>query len=126
MTQATDIRRGSPPDDAGGPMRPPFPYYGAKARIAPWIVGLMPREHRVYVEPFAGSAAVLFARQRPAAHEVLNDLDGNVTTFFRVLREREAELIRVLTLTPTAGRSTGRPPWSARTSTTWNGRAASS
>ncbi|WP_329291349.1 DNA adenine methylase [Streptomyces pseudovenezuelae] len=100
MTQATDIRRGSPPDDAGGPMRPPFPYYGAKARIAPWIVGLMPREHRVYVEPFAGSAAVLFARQRPAAHEVLNDLDGNVTTFFRVLREREAELIRVLTLTP--------------------------
>jgi DNA adenine methylase len=60
----------------------------------------MPREHRVYVEPFAGSAAVLFARPRPAAHEVLNDLDGNVVTFFRVLRDREAELVRALTLTP--------------------------
>ncbi|MEU2719384.1 DNA adenine methylase [Streptomyces smyrnaeus] len=95
MTQPTDIRR-----PAGGSMRPPFPYYGAKARLAPWIVGLLPREHRVYVEPFAGSAAVLFARQRPAAHEVLNDLDGNVTTFFRVLRDREAELVRALTLTP--------------------------
>lgn len=81
-------------------MRPPFPYYGAKARIAPWIVGHMPREHRVYVEPFAGSAAVLFARPRPAAHEVLNDLDGNVTTFFRVLRDRESDLVRALTLTP--------------------------
>lgn len=81
-------------------MRPAFPYYGAKGRLAPWIVGLMPREHRVYVEPFAGSAAVLFARPRPAAHEVLNDLDGNVTTFFRVLRDREGDLVRALTLTP--------------------------
>ncbi|MFE2747355.1 DNA adenine methylase [Streptomyces scopuliridis] len=81
-------------------MKPPFPYYGAKARIAPWLVGHMPNEHRVYVEPFAGSAAVLFARSRPATHEVLNDLDGNVVTFFRVLRDREDELVRVLTLTP--------------------------
>lgn len=100
MTQPALIRRGSPPTFAGAATRPPFPYYGAKARIAPWIVGLMPREHRVYVEPFAGSAAVLFARQRPAPHEVLNDLDGNVTTFFRVLRDREEALIRALTLTP--------------------------
>jgi DNA adenine methylase len=81
-------------------MRPPFPYYGAKARLAPWIVGLLPEQHRVYVEPFAGSAAVLFARPRAAAHEVLNDLDGNVTTFFRVLRDREEDLVRALTLTP--------------------------
>ncbi|MCU8589344.1 DNA adenine methylase [Streptomyces sp. A13(2022)] len=81
-------------------MKPPFPYYGAKGRLAPWIVGLLPREHRVYVEPFAGSAAVLFARSRPATHEILNDLDGNVATFFRVLRDRERELVRALTLTP--------------------------
>ncbi|WP_329032218.1 DNA adenine methylase [Streptomyces sp. NBC_01725] len=81
-------------------MKPPFPYYGAKGRIAPWLVGHMPRDHRVYVEPFAGSAAVLFARPRPAVHEVLNDIDGNVTTFFRVLRDREQDLVRVLTLTP--------------------------
>ncbi|MFD5663414.1 DNA adenine methylase [Streptomyces anthocyanicus] len=81
-------------------MKPAFPYYGAKGRLAPWIVGHMPREHRVYVEPFAGSAAVLFARPRPAAHEVLNDLDGNVVTFFRMLRDREQDLVRALTLTP--------------------------
>lgn len=80
-------------------MKPPFPYYGAKARIAPWLAGHMPA-HRVYVEPFAGSAAVLFARSRPAVHEVLNDLDSNVTTFFRVLREQHDELVRVLALTP--------------------------
>ncbi|GAA2110726.1 DNA adenine methylase [Streptomyces synnematoformans] len=80
-------------------MRPPFSYYGSKMRLAPWIAGLMPA-HRVYVEPFAGSAAVLFARHRAAPHEVLNDLDGNVTTFFRVLRDREQDLVRQLTLTP--------------------------
>jgi DNA adenine methylase len=43
--------------------------------------------HRVYVEPFFGSGAVLFAKV-PTSHEVVNDLDGNVVCFFRVLRER--------------------------------------
>jgi DNA adenine methylase len=81
-------------------LRPPVPYYGSKARMAPWICGLMP-EHRTYVEPFAGSAAVLWAKH-PAPVEVINDLDENVTTFFRVLRDQPDELGRVLTLTPYA------------------------
>lgn len=81
-------------------MRPAFPYYGAKGRLAPWIVSLMPA-HRVYVEPFCGSAAVLLAK-RPAPHEVINDLDSNVTTFFRVLRDRADELQRACQLTPYA------------------------
>lgn len=81
-------------------MRPPFPYYGSKGRLAGWITDLMP-EHRVYVEPFAGSAAVLFAKA-PAAIEIINDLDGNVINFFRTLREREAELVRALRFTPYA------------------------
>jgi DNA adenine methylase len=81
-------------------MRPPFPYYGAKGRLAGQIVDLIPR-HRVYVEPFAGSAAVLFAKA-PAPVEVVNDLDRNVTTFFRVLRDTPDALIRSLRLTPYA------------------------
>lgn len=79
-------------------MKPPFPYYGSKGRLASRIVDLMPR-HRVYVEPFAGSAAVLFAKA-PAPVEIVNDLDRNVITFFRVLRTREADLARALRLTP--------------------------
>ncbi|MCX4911900.1 DNA adenine methylase [Streptomyces sp. NBC_00878] len=81
-------------------LRPPFPYYGAKGRLAGQIVDLMPR-HRVYVEPFAGSAAVLFAKA-PAPVEVVNDLDSNVTTFFRALRDQEDALVRALRLTPYA------------------------
>lgn len=79
-------------------MKSPFPYYGSKGRLAGRIVDLMP-QHRVYVEPFAGSAAVLFSKT-PAPVEVINDLDRNVVTFFRVLRTREIELTRELRFTP--------------------------
>ncbi len=79
-------------------MRPPVPYYGAKGRLAPWIAGMLP-PHRVYCEPFCGSAAVLFAKPL-STHEVLNDLDRNVVTFFRVLREQPEDLQRVCALTP--------------------------
>jgi DNA adenine methylase len=81
-------------------MRPPFPYYGGKGRLAPWIASLLP-PHRMYVEPFAGSAAVLFAKP-PSLHEVLNDLDRNVVAFFRVLREQREDLVDALRLTPYA------------------------
>lgn len=44
------------------PIKPLVPYHGGKGRLASWIVSLMPR-HRVYLEPFAGSAAVRPERQ---------------------------------------------------------------
>jgi DNA adenine methylase len=65
-------------------LRPPFGYYGAKTRLARRIVDLLP-PHRVYAETHAGSAAVLFAK-RPSPVEVINDIDGEVTHFFTVLR----------------------------------------
>jgi DNA adenine methylase len=79
---------------------PPTSYYAGKARLAPWIASLLPA-HRTYVEPFAGSAAVLFAKP-PSPTEILNDLDGQVVNFFGVLRERPGELARALRLTPYA------------------------
>lgn len=79
-------------------MKPPILYFGAKGRIADQIVGLMP-EHAGYVEPFAGSLAVLLAKS-PTKLEVVNDLDGALMTFWRVLRDRPAELIRAAANTP--------------------------
>ncbi|HEY5834948.1 DNA adenine methylase [Streptomyces sp.] len=81
-------------------LRPPFPYFGAKGRLAGRLADLLP-DHRVYVEPFAGSAAVLLAKP-PSPVEVINDLDGNVVTFFRALRDEPKALVRALRLTPYA------------------------
>lgn len=81
-------------------MKPAFAYYGGKVGMSDMIVSLMP-PHRVYMEPFFGSGAVLFAK-RPAVHEIANDLDGNIVTFFRVLRDRPDELEQACRLTPYA------------------------
>jgi DNA adenine methylase len=81
-------------------MRPPTTYYGGKTRLAGWIASLLPA-HRTYLEPFAGSAAVLFAKT-PSPTEILNDLDHPVVNFFTVLRERPVELARALQHTPYA------------------------
>lgn len=77
---------------------PPFAYFGGKTVIARDIVATFPT-HRTYVEPFAGSLAVLLAKPR-ALIEVANDLDGELVTFWRVLREQPEDLIRLCALTP--------------------------
>jgi DNA adenine methylase len=79
-------------------MMPPVGYFGAKARIAPQIAALLPA-HGHYVEPFAGSLTVLLAKA-PSHMETVNDLDGDLITFWRVLRDRPADLEAACALTP--------------------------
>lgn len=81
-------------------MRPPIPYFGGKMLVGPAIAALLP-EHNHYVEPYCGSLAVLLAKA-PSAHETVNDLDGELMTFWRVLRDQPAELERLCALTPHA------------------------
>lgn len=79
-------------------MKPPFTYFGGKTALADQIVDMLP-PHEHYVEPFAGSLAVLLAK-RPSGMETVNDLDGDLMNFWRVLRDRPAELERACALTP--------------------------
>jgi DNA adenine methylase len=81
-------------------MKSPVPYFGSKQRIAPWIASLLPA-HGHYVEPYCGGLSVLLAKS-PSAMETVNDLDGELMTFWRVLRDQPAELIRACALTPHA------------------------
>lgn len=78
--------------------RTPLTYYGGKQKLAQQIVSLMP-SHSAYLEPFAGGAAVLFAKP-PAEKETLNDLDGQIMRFWRALRERPGELAAAVAATP--------------------------
>lgn len=79
-------------------MRPPIPYFGGKITAGPAIASLFP-PHTHYVEPYCGSLAVLLAKT-PSDHETVNDLDGDLMTFWRVLRDHPEELARACALTP--------------------------
>lgn len=79
-------------------MKPPFVYFGGKTTLADRIVALLP-EHKHYVEPYCGSLAVLLAKE-PSRLETVNDIDGDLMLFWRVLRDRPEELIRAAALTP--------------------------
>lgn len=79
-------------------MRAILKYPGAKWRIAKWIIEYMP-EHHTYLEPYFGSGAILFNKQRSNI-ETINDLDNNVVNLFKIVRERPSELARVIAATP--------------------------
>lgn len=82
-------------------MKAIFRYPGSKWGTASWIISHFPLgyEKLVYLEAFAGSAAVFF-NKRPGVCETINDLDGDIVNLFMVLREYPEELKRMLTLTP--------------------------
>ena len=69
----------------------PFKWVGGKSRLRKPIIDLLP-PHTCYVEPFAGAAWVLFGKP-PSDVEILNDIDQELTTFFRVVKEKPEELI---------------------------------
>ena len=65
-------------------LRAPFPWFGGKSRAASLIwdaLGNVPN----YVEPFAGSLAVLLARPHAAKTETVNDLDCYLANFWRAV-----------------------------------------
>ena len=66
------------------PLKSPFPWFGGKSRAASLIwsrLGPVPN----YVEPFAGSLAVLLGRPHPPKTETANDLDCYLANFWRAV-----------------------------------------
>ncbi len=65
----------------------PFPYFGGKRRAAPTIWAAL-GDPSGYVEPFAGSAAVLLARppHKGRRVETLNDADGWLVNMWRAIQ----------------------------------------
>ena len=61
-------------------MRGIIKYPGSKWRISDWILSYFPKHHS-YLEPFFGSGAVFFSKQRSNI-ETINDLDEDVVNLF--------------------------------------------
>lgn len=72
-------------------MRTPISYYGGKQNMLKHILPRIP-EHEIYVEPFVGGGAVFWAK-KPSYLEVLNDMNGFVMNFYRVLKQNFNDLL---------------------------------
>ncbi len=75
-------------------MHPIIPWVGGKRRLAKYILPLFDNAHTCYVEPFAGAAAMLFARPSPAKVEVLNDINCELVNLYRVVQHHLDEFVR--------------------------------
>ncbi len=62
-----------------------------RGRIAPTSSKLPP--HKACCEVFAGAAWVFF-RKEPSKYEVINDLDGDLVCFYRVLQNHLEEFLK--------------------------------
>lgn len=67
-----------------GTLAAPFPYFGGKALACETVWGEL-GDPVNYVEPFAGSAAMLLGRPNPGKVETINDADGFVANFWRAV-----------------------------------------
>jgi len=71
-------------------LKAPFPFFGGKSKAAPILWKGLGKITN-YVEPFAGSLAVLLANPSPAKIETVNDIDCFISNFWRaVAQEPEA------------------------------------
>jgi DNA adenine methylase len=82
-------------------LTPPLKWHGGKHYLAKRIVALMPA-HTHYCEPFAGGLSVLLAKSPDGVSEVANDLNGELSNFWRVLADPTwfAEFRRIAEATP--------------------------
>lgn len=79
-------------------MRGIIKYPGSKWRISDWILSYFPKHHS-YLEPFFGSGAVFFSKQRSNI-ETINDLDEDVVNLFHWVQHDSERLAHEIYYTP--------------------------
>jgi hypothetical protein len=76
-----------------GGVRAPFPWFGGKSRVA-HLVWQAFGDVANYVEPFAGSLAVLLGRPTAPRIETVNDLDCYLSNFWRAVTRAPESVAR--------------------------------
>jgi len=71
-------------------MRSPIKYFGGKGGFGKDIYAMFPHRSRYesYIEPFGGGASMLFIKE-PFGCEIYNDLEENVYSLFKVLKDKK-------------------------------------
>ncbi len=78
-------------------VKPVAPYIGGKRNLAGRLAEIIGRTpHATYVEPFVGMGGVFFRRTARPRGEVINDINGDVATLFRVLQRHYQYFINLL------------------------------
>jgi DNA adenine methylase len=79
------------------PVKPASGYIGGKRNLAGRLVPIIDgTPHRSYAEPFVGMGGIFLRRRQRRPVEVINDISGDIATFFRVLQEHYVYLIDML------------------------------
>lgn len=76
-----------------------FNYFGGKFTWVEYLYRYFPEDFTHLVDVFAGSMVVSL-NYTGRVIKTANELNADITNFFEVLRDREADLIRLLLLTP--------------------------
>ena len=73
-------------------MDSPLAYVGGKSKLSNMIIEMIPK-HQAYCEAFAGAGWVFF-RKEPSKYEVINDLDSDLISFYRVVQNHLEEFLK--------------------------------
>jgi DNA adenine methylase len=69
-------------------------WVGGKSLLAPQIIPLIPKHH-TYIEPFCGAAWILFKKEESKV-EILNDINLDLVTLYRIVRFHLEEFVKHL------------------------------
>jgi DNA adenine methylase len=79
------------------PVTPAAGYIGGKRNLASRLVDIIGKvDHDSYAEPFVGMGGIFLRRRARPRTEAINDISGDVATFFRVLQEHYPYFIDML------------------------------
>lgn len=76
----------------------PISYYGGKQRMLQHILPILPKDLKVYCEPFVGGGAVFWAKE-PSQLEVINDTNKELINFYEVVKNDFIELEKLIRIT---------------------------
>ncbi|MDO8606157.1 MAG: DNA adenine methylase [Phaeospirillum sp.] len=79
------------------PVRPVAPYLGGKRNLAKRVCAKIEETpHTIYAEPFVGMGGVFLRRETAPKSEIINDLNREVATFFRILQRHYVAFMEMI------------------------------